>query len=518
MRYSVIVALLSIITVTGLACGNSQPTAIPPSAPTATSTTAPSPTARIVQLPTLTPEPPPTIPAAVQISSATPTPAPAQVSTVTPLPLPTATATPAPSPTPAPTFTPRPTFTPTPTRAPTPTPLPLSKLLYADDFEDNKSGLGTRIRDRYERGYVQGEYRIMVKQQDWYITASIPRNYSDFDVKIRARTAVSEDDKWYGLVFRREDSANSYVFIVNPTIGRYMLRMQKDNRWSTLIRSTSSPFISRGDAVNEIRVIARGSLFELYINGELVDSVRDLSFKSGRIALIANNISDPAGAEVFFDGLRVYGAESEVVPTATPAPTPIPALVSIPLPPGTIGLLYRDDFGDPDSGWRVLVRDTQEQGYANGEYRMLEKELASGVWAQAIPTFTDFDVRVQARNGRAQAGNYGLLFRFQDRDNYYVFWVNPSSGNYRVLKQVRGEYTTLRGWGNSPLIPRGNDPMDLRVVARGNMLNFYVNDKLLDGFTDGSLKSGRVGLWIVNDVASDGAEVFFDNLRVFAIR
>lgn len=110
------------------------------------------------------------------------------------------------------------------------------------------------------------------------------------------------------------------------------------------------------------------------------------------------------------------------------------------------------------------------------------------------------------------------MFRFQDEDNFYVFWVNPGSGNYRVDKFVRNDFTSLRGRGSSPLIPRGNDPMVLRVVARGNMLNFYVNDKPIDGFTDTSFKSGRVGFWVINEVATDGAEVFFDNLRVFGVR
>jgi hypothetical protein len=83
---------------------------------------------------------------------------------------------------------------------------------------------------------------------------------------------------------------------------------------------------------------------------------------------------------------------------------------------------------------------------------------------------------------------------------------------------VRGQQSTLIGWGNSSLIPLGNDPIVLRVVARGNQLDFYVNDLMIDGVGDASLSSGRVGLWVRNDVASDGAEVFFDNLRVFDLR
>ena len=461
------------------------------------------------------------LPTATAPPSAPPTPtrAPALVQT------PTATTVPTPEPTPTPTLEPTPiltatkTPTPRPTLTPTPTPVPFSKILYQDEFEDPTSGFGNRDRRTYARGYTEGEYRVLVKPQDWYISTQLARTFTDFDAKVDARISVIEYDKSYGLIFRREDSENFYVFMVNPTTGKYRLRKQENDRWSTIVRWTESRFINRGNATNEVRVVARGNVLELFINGKLVDSSRDFAFKSGNIALYALNGSDPGGAEFFFDNLEVYGAESEILPTPTPAPTPTPTLVPIPLPRGTSELLYREDFEDPTSGWGSRIRDHYEKGYVQGEYRILVKDLNLYVRAIGPPSFTDFDLRVQARyEGSQREKAYGVVFRYVDSDNHYIWWVNPVSGTFRLTKEVRDQRTTLIGWGSSPVIKHTAQPVELRVVAQGSRFKFYVNDELVASHSNSSLPSGRVGIVALNVVDRDGAEMIFDNLRVFGLR
>lgn len=268
---------------------------------------------------------------------------PVQVSTVAPLPSPTATATPAPSPTPAPTFTPRPTSTPAPTRTPTPTPIPLSKLLYQDNFENPESGWLNFVGDDSEHGHVNGEYRILVKNTgsgSW--VQGIP-SFTDFDVRVQARNELAQAGN-YGLLFRFQDQDNFYVFWVNPASGNYRVTKLVSGEFSSLIAWRNSPLIPPGYGPIVLRVVARGSMFQFYVDDDLVASHQDASIRSGRVGLWAENEVATNGAEIFFDDLKVYGAESEIVPTATPAPTPIPTLVSIPLPPGTTELLYRDDF------------------------------------------------------------------------------------------------------------------------------------------------------------------------------
>lgn len=366
---------------------------------------------------------------------------------------------------------------------------------------------------------MDGEYRILVRPQDWHFYSNLARTFTDFDVKVDVRIGVSEYSKRYGLVFRREDGDNYYVFMVDPTTGKYRLRKQVNDRWSNVVRWTESRSINRGTATNEMRVVARGDSLTLFINGRQVNSTRDFAFKSGNIALYAGNGSDPAGAEVFFDNLEVYGAETELLPTPTPAPTPTPTLVPIPLPRGTSELLYREDFEDSTSGWGNRNHDHYETGYVEGEFRIHSKNLNWYIRAAGPPSFTDFDLRVQARyEGSQREKAYGVVFRYLDSDNFYIWWVNPVAGTHRLTKTVRDLTTTLIGWGSSPYIKHTSQPMELRVVAQGSRFQFYVNEERVASHSNSSLSSGRVGLAALNVVDPEGAEMFFDNLRVFGLR
>jgi len=56
----------------------------------------------------------------------------------------------------------------------------------------------------------------------------------------------------------------------------------------------------------ELRVVARGSRFDFYVDGALVVNNQDTSFWSGRVGVYAWNDVDQEWAEMFFDNLRVF--------------------------------------------------------------------------------------------------------------------------------------------------------------------------------------------------------------------
>jgi len=58
----------------------------------------------------------------------------------------------------------------------------------------------------------------------------------------------------------------------------------------------------------------------------------------------------------------------------------------------------------------------------------------------------------------------------------------------------------------------------LSVVARGPNFQFFVDGSQIYSHTDRTFPSGRAGVNAWNDVDLKGAEMFFDNLRVFGLR
>lgn len=106
--------------------------------------------------------------------------------------------------------------------------------------------------------------------------------------------------------------------MLNPIAGEFRLRNMVNGTWSDIVPWTSSLHINRGEATNQVRVVASGTKLQLFINSERVAALSDTKFKTGKIALYAQNISDPQGANSFFDDFELY----TFLQVAAPPPLP----------------------------------------------------------------------------------------------------------------------------------------------------------------------------------------------------
>lgn len=213
----------------------------------------------------------------------------------------------------------------------------------------------------------------------------------------------------------------------------------------------------------------------------------------------------------------------------TPTSTPIPTLESSPTarskptttpepaPAQSPGLGFQDDFSDPKSGFPERSTQNEEYGYVGGEFRILIKKAPNrAAWATVSRSFCDLDLQVKARyQGPAIAKNYGLVFRYEDTDNFYNFRVDPILGKYNFRRRDRGAFSTaLVGWTPSPHINVGNKPNLLRVVARGPTIELYANSFLLHTLVNPTFTCGKIGLYGANEDDPGGAEIYFDDFEV----
>ena len=154
--------------------------------------------------------------------------------------------------------------------------------------------------------------------------------------------------------------------------------------------------------------------------------------------------------------------------------------------------------------------------------------------------FNDLDLRVTARPVSGPADNqYGVFFRYRDRENYYGFFIS-SDGYYSLVKRQDGVFSEISAWGESEAIRQGETANEIRVVARGDMFRFYINDqpvplclrgdnitsmwtgpgecytdKLTYTYRDSDFKQGRVALAAGSSVdLSDAIVVAFDDLII----
>lgn len=115
------------------------------------------------------------------------------------------------------------------------------------------------------------------------------------------------------------------------------------------------------------------------------------------------------------------------------------------------------------------------------------------VYEPKVFSDVDITVKIKATSGKKDFGG-GILFRYNDPQNYYCVRYNAGVNNFRFYKSIKGDRArfanrTVRlkdkaGWH------------ELRLVSRGDMLEAYIDGRLYLRREDEILKQGKVGLWV----------------------
>ena len=223
-----------------------------------------------------------------------------------------------------------------PTLEPTPSPLlptptvPNWPVVLADDFDDPESGFGATSDDKSQQYYQDGQYRIGIMPENWVAWSTRGGHISsDFvmDVSVSADSATG----FAGLIFRKQGDAPFYVFAVAPD-GQYSL-MTSGPVSQAVLDWRESSHIKTGTNTNRVRVVSVGGSVTLFVNGEYLDTVRDLTFTAGEVGLMAGTRQGEAQALFHFDNFRVYAPAPVTPPTPTATSPAAPTATLPPAPP-----------------------------------------------------------------------------------------------------------------------------------------------------------------------------------------
>jgi hypothetical protein len=136
------------------------------------------------------------------------------------------------------------------------------------------------------------------------------------------------------------------------------------------------------------------------------------------------------------------------------------------------------------------------------------------VIADVTAANVDVMVRVKPVSGRVDRAA-GLVWRYQDEDNYYLVRANALEDNVVAYKVQNGRRTDLpvRGEGRTygkPIKVPARQWSSLRVIAAGPRFEVYFNDRKLYEVEDATFtRAGRVGVWTKADSVTQ-----FDDLTV----
>lgn len=178
--------------------------------------------------------------------------------------------------------------------------------LYFDAFSDPASGWPIDDNTNFQLEYLDGEYRILVKNTDWYALAGPGFKASDFIVEVDVRN-FNGIEGTYGIAFGiADDLSQFYAFWISST-GNYELWKYDGSAspWTSLASGTSAGILP-GTASNQVKVRRSGAEISVYANGALLTSVNDGSFTGLRhVGLTASSFSTP-DVDVRFDNFSVY--------------------------------------------------------------------------------------------------------------------------------------------------------------------------------------------------------------------
>jgi hypothetical protein len=126
----------------------------------------------------------------------------------------------------------------------------------------------------------------------------------------------------------------------------------------------------------------------------------------------------------------------------------------------------------------------------------------------------EISVRLKALRGKYDQGG-GIVWRMQDKNNYYVVRYNPLEDNivlYKMQEGIRSDLPLVgkgRTYGTT-VKADGHKWNTLTVKIQGNLFTVYFNGKEMFKVKDDTFKSaGKIGLWTKAD-----AVTYFDDLKI----
>ncbi|MCE5257709.1 MAG: hypothetical protein LLG44_01435 [Chloroflexi bacterium] len=406
-----------------------------------------------------------------------------------------------------PTNTPKPTAKPTVQRTKKPTEteqvgsdyLPVGETILVEDFQPD-SQFPETDNDEYELALVDGAYAITIYEPDLIVWGSADLSLSDFAAEVTGVRVSGPENGDYGFIFRYQDADNFYVFKVADN-GAYSVHVLVDDEWSDIIDWQDSDAINLNGS-NVLAIAAVGNQFTFYINGVEVDSAIDDTFADGDIALFGSTY-DEGNLKVQYTDLKVWDIdESQLGGSASGGIT-------------QGELVYSDDFSDSATGWDEWEGDSSLASYRDGKYVIELTNSASMAWGNAYQSFDDFIITVEASKTSGSDDNaMGLVLRYQDSDNFYVFAVS-SDGMYTFGYYLDNEWYPVIDWTTSDLINQGESENVLGAAAVGDHFILAINDTIVEDIYDSTFADGDIGL-MGGANSEGGIEFAYDNVNVWA--
>jgi hypothetical protein len=319
------------------------------------------------------------------------------------------------------------------------------------------------------------------------IITRLSSKWSDYRASVKMR---SSDNDGIGVMFRYQDSENYYRFSWN--LHHKYRRLEKQVGGVFKVLAQDSVTYKPGQTY-ALRIVAQGPSLKVQIDGKTIFSVTDTSFSEGTIALYSHYNQGSSFDDVLVEDLI------------------------------TGKVLLSENFNDSDHvGWTII-----DEGNVDGPSKwsaatgaLVQRSNIGSADPHDLGTYALFtrgswqDYRVALKMRSADNDPIGVLFRFQDNDNYYrLSWDKQTAGR-RLIKRKNGVFEIL-AQDSVPYIPGKN--YHVEIIAQGGSLKVNIDGKFAFSVTDQSFKVGAVALYSSHNQGSVFDDVLVEELPTKAV-
>jgi hypothetical protein len=135
--------------------------------------------------------------------------------------------------------------------------------------------------------FTDGEFRMSSKKKGFYYVLVAPDDYTTSNVTTRVTVRNIEDansSMGYGLIFHSNPSplTQDYAFLIDTKKKKYRVVRHVPANELAVVAWTNSDVIKEGSQENTLEVRDKGDMSELYINDQMVTSIKNTyAYKGG---------------------------------------------------------------------------------------------------------------------------------------------------------------------------------------------------------------------------------------------
>lgn len=154
--------------------------------------------------------------------------------------------------------------------------------------------------------FTDGEFVMSAKKKGFYYVLVAPDQYTtdDADTRITLRNVDSASSSLgYGLIFHSNPTPlqQDYAFLIDTKRKKYRVVRHEPQDGKTVINWTASPAINEGSEENVLEARDGDDKIDLYINGVMVTSIKNVYGYSGGVP----GLYSGDGVKIAFKNLEI---------------------------------------------------------------------------------------------------------------------------------------------------------------------------------------------------------------------